>query len=407
MDHITQVSFTEELHKNGGPGCFMLGKAEALLPSLSAAYQGQIQCIYMDLPFSTGETFHLKLSKSKKSVVIPAYSDKLSEEEYENWIRALLSGCRELLTESGSIYLHMDYRLSARLRLIMDEVFGKSNFVNEIIWSYKSGGRSTKHYPHKHDTILFYRKTAHHYFDITAVGSPRGPQRRNHMKRFVDENGRICFTIRSGGKVYTYYEDTPVYPTDVWTDIEHLQQRDKERTGYDTQKPEALLRRILLASSRPGDLVADFCSGSGTTAAVAAKLGRRYLAVDASPVAAYTLRKRQLANGSILNLLSGEHDMLFIYDNQPADVKAETETDIRNNTVHVRIHSVMFPDGYPPVYLALGTGSGSRFSPIAVDCDPQLPTSIEMPYTGQDPILQVVSAGGVTAFFRITLPVQN
>ena len=114
------------------------------------------------------------------------------------------------------------------------------------------------------------------------------------MKRFIDENGRICFSIRSGGKTYYYSEDTPVYPTDVWTDIEHLQQKDSERTGYSTQKPEALLRRIVLSSSRPGDIVADLFAGSGTTAAVARKEGRKYVAVDSSGFSLMTFRKRLL-----------------------------------------------------------------------------------------------------------------
>lgn len=218
---------------------------------------------------------------------------------------------------------------------MLDEIFGKANFMNEIIWSYKSGGRSTRHYPRKHDTILFYRKSAKVFFNISAVGTPRGPERRNHMKRFIDEEGRICFTIRSGGKLYTYYEDTPIYPTDVWSDIEHLQQRDRERVGYGTQKPEALLRRILLASSRPGDLVMDLFSGSGTTAAAASKLGRRFVVVDASPFALYTLRARQLACGSILSLFEGEHDLLLSY--AADETPAELDYSIRREGAHCRV----------------------------------------------------------------------
>jgi DNA modification methylase len=100
------------------------------------------------------------------------------------------------------------------------------------------------------------------------------------MKRFIDEDGRIGFSIRSGGKTYTYYEDSLIYPSDVWSDIEHLQQKDRERTGFATQKPEALLRRILSASSEPGDLVLDLFSGSGTTAVTAKKLGRAFVAIE-------------------------------------------------------------------------------------------------------------------------------
>ena len=265
-----RIHCTEEIHQNGGPGRFLLARAEEALDPLLAAYEGQVQLIYLDPPFGTGDTFHLQLGRGKKRLKFPVFTDRMEEGHYLEWMRAVLEGCHRLLSPAGSLYLHIDYRMSAKLRLMLDDIFGKSNFMNEIIWCYKSGGRSTRHYPRKHDTILFYRKSAKVYFHIDAVGSPRGPGRRNHMKRFVDENGRICFSIRSGGKLYTYYEDTPVYPTDVWTDIEHLQQRDRERVGYGTQKPEALLRRILLASSRPGDLVMDLFSGSGTTAAAPA-----------------------------------------------------------------------------------------------------------------------------------------
>ena len=280
-----RIRCTEELHQNGGPGRFIHARAENVLDQLIDEYGGTVQLIYLDPPFGTGDTFHLRLGKGKKSLKLLAFEDRLEEGAYLEWMRDILTACRKLLSDSGSLYLHIDYRMSAQLRLMLDDIFGKTNFMNEIIWSYKSGGRSTRHFPRKHDTILFYRKSAKVFFNISAVGMPRGPERRNHMKRFIDEDGRICFTIRSGGKLYTYYEDTPIYPTDVWSDIEHLQQRDKERVGYGTQKPEALLRRILLSSSRPGDLVMDLFSGSGTTAAAASKLGRRFVAVDASPFA--------------------------------------------------------------------------------------------------------------------------
>ena len=106
------------------------------------------------------------------------------------------------------------------------------------------------------------------------------------MKQGVDQDGRIFWSIRSGGKEYRYFEDSKVYPSDVWSDISHLHQRDPERRGYDTQKPEALLERIILASSRPGDLAADFFAGSGTTLAVA-KLGRNWIGIDNGVFSAY------------------------------------------------------------------------------------------------------------------------
>ena len=232
-------------------------------------------------------------------------------------MRAVLTACHRMLAPDGSLYLHIDYRMNPYLRLMLDEIFGQANFMNEIIWAYKSGGRSTRHFSRKHDTILFYRKSKAVYFNIHAVGVPRGPEKRNNMKRSIDELGRVYFSIRSGGKTYTYYEDTPIFPSDVWDDVEHLHQRDPERTGFGTQKPEALLRRILLASSRPGDLVCDLFSGSGTTAAVAAKLGRRFLVADASPVAMQLLRARQLVNQSEPTFFDGGHALRILYDTPP------------------------------------------------------------------------------------------
>jgi len=134
------------------------------------------------------------------------------------------------------------------------------------------------------------------------------------MKQVVDEEGRVFWTIRSGGKEYRYYEDSKVYPSDVWDDISHLQQKDPERTGYDTQKPEALLERMILASSRPGDLVADFFAGSGTTLAVAERLGRRWIGVDQSIFALHTVRKRLLSCADYKRMeftyLSKDQDLL-------------------------------------------------------------------------------------------------
>ena len=393
-----RIRCTEELHQNGGPGCFLHARAEEALDALIAAHEGGVQLIYLDPPFGTGDTFHLRLGKGKKRLTLPAFDDRMDERAYLDWMRVILTGCHRLLAPSGSLYLHIDYRMSAQLRLLLDDIFGRTNFMNEIIWCYKSGGRSTRHYSRKHDTILFYRKSAKVYFNIAAVGTPRGPERRNHMKRFVDENGRICFSIRSGGRLYTYYEDTPVYPTDVWTDIEHLQQRDRERVGYGTQKPEALLRRILLASSRPGDLVMDLFSGSGTTAAAASKLGRRFVAVDASPFAMYTLRARQLACGSVLSLLEGEHLLRLSYP--PDDTPATFDCTLSHEKGRCRanIGRADFAGGYPLVYAALGTVEGECFYPLAVDCTPSLPLSLEMP-DADAPVLQIVDALGHQAFF--------
>ncbi|MEN6419489.1 MAG: site-specific DNA-methyltransferase [Clostridiaceae bacterium] len=395
-----RITCTEELHPRGGPGLFLLARAEEALEALLAEYAGTVQVIYLDPPFGTGDVFHFKLTAGKRSISLPAYSDKMREKDYMLWMKVILTGARELLCDTGSIYLHIDYRMSAKLRLLMDEVFGAEHFMNEIIWCYKSGGRSTRYYPRKHDTILFYRKSANVYFNIQAVGRPRGPEKRNHMRRFIDEEGRIAFTIRSAGKVYTYFEDSPVYPSDVWDDIEHLQQKDKERVGYATQKPEALLNRVILASSRPGDLVCDLFSGSGTTAAAASKLGRRFLAVDASPFTLYLLRARQLQNTSAVSLLEGEHVLRLRYPADETEAVFSAKKTVQRGKAQLVVEQASFADDYPLVYAAVGEAKDGCFYPAVTNCQPVLP--ISFPLEGiSSPVVQFTDAAGHQAFFTV------
>lgn len=395
-----RVFCTSERHANGGPGEFILSRAEDALNHLLDSYRGSVQVVYLDPPFGTGDVFHSKIGAGHTKLSLPTYTDTMEESAYLDWMRGILSGARELLCESGSLYLHIDYRMSAKLRLMLDEIFGEQNFMNEIVWCYKSGGRATRYYPRKHDTILFYRKSAKVYFDISAVGRPRGPEKRNHMRRFIDEDGRICFTIRSAGKVYTYYEDTPVYPSDVWDDIEHLQQKDSERVGYATQKPEALLNRVILASSRPGDLVCDLFSGSGTTATAASKLGRRFLAVDASPISLYTLRARQLKAMSTKSFLEGENELVLRYPTDETPAKLSAHIAILRGKRMLQIDEASFSPAYPLVYAAAGTAQDGVFTPVSTDCRPKLPLTLPV---GEivHPIVQIVDALGHTAFFEM------
>ena len=276
-----------ELHMLGGEGTVFHGDIRTASGELLKSCAGQARVVYLDPPFGTGGSFEFRRGKR-----MTAYTDQLSPEEYADMIGEAVRLGRELLADDGTLFLHIDYRKSALCRGICDEVFGEEAFTNEIIWAYRSGGRSQKAFAKKHDTILMYRKTPGAYFDITAVGAPRGPQRRNHMKRGVDPDGRGFYSIRSGGREYKYYDDDPIYPTDVWDDIEHLHQRDPERTGFITQKPEALLKRMILSCSKEGDLIVDLFCGSGTTAAAAAACGRRYAVADKGATAIAVTRKR-------------------------------------------------------------------------------------------------------------------
>ena len=291
---------SRERYEGKGPrGRFYGGDTLLLMDELLRRYAGEVKLIYMDPPFLTGERFIMRARvgaadwrAGKGSLSLPAFSDDMEPDAYYAMMRRVLEGCHSLLREDGMLFLHCDFRASARLRLILDDIFGEKNLLNEIAWVYHTGGTARRYFSRKHDTILFYRKGRKYDFNIDAVLCPPTEPRQNHMRRHVDPDGRVYRSIRSGGRVYTYYDDDPVPPTDVWDDVSHLQQRDPQRTGYDTQKPMALLERIVRCASREGELVFDPFAGSGTTLEAACRLGRRFLGVDKCPLVPNILRRR-------------------------------------------------------------------------------------------------------------------
>ncbi|MBV9617534.1 MAG: site-specific DNA-methyltransferase [Ktedonobacteraceae bacterium] len=266
-----------------------------VLPALIHEFKSAIDLIYIDPPFMTGRTF------SRGAEV--AYSDTWNNDldSYLQWLYETLHLLYTLLAPDGSLYVHLDWRTTHYAKMILDEIFSSglqtdgAGFKNEIIWYYQSGGRSKKYFARKHDNILLYTKSGQYCFHSERVSIRRGAQKRNHMRKEVGTDGRISWSIRSAGRTYTYSEDSTMSVEDVWSDISHLHQRDPERTGYATQKPEALLERIILTSSEEQDLVLDCFCGSGVTPAVAEKLGRRWIASDRSKLAITTTQDRLLA----------------------------------------------------------------------------------------------------------------
>ena len=303
-----QVSITREIMGQGS-NLLVCADSSAPLDGVLNACAAQAQCVYLDPPFMTGDSFTRRRrfgqsgwKKGTPAPEYPAYSDRYgTREAYLAFLRGLIENAHKLLSQTGVLALHLDWRTSAYGRILCDEVFGEELFLNEIIWSYESGGRAKKYFSRKHDTILLYARTKDYRFDLRQVPLERTEHRKNHMRRCVDEDGRSYSEIKTGGKVYRYYDDAPVYPGDVWTDISHLQQRDPERTGYATQKPMKLLDRILKPVVKPGDLVVDLCCGSGTAMAAAQALSCRYIGVDAAPEAILTTASRLEADDLTLD----------------------------------------------------------------------------------------------------------
>ncbi len=256
-------------------------------------YRGKIDLIYIDPPFDDKADYKKKIKVRGLGDVVSdstsfeekQYGDIWTNDEYLQFMYERLVLIRELLTDAGAIFLHCDWHKSQHLRCLLDEIFGPDNFRNEIIWSYKSAGMSTSTFPRKHDNIFYYSKTKNRKFFPIYV-----PHEEKVLKRFQrDENGP--YQLVNGKKYYANPQGKPI--EDVWEIL--LPNRDGQRTGYPTQKPEALIERIIRCATNKDDLVLDCFMGSGTTQAVAMKLGRRFIGADINLGAIQTTTKRLLS----------------------------------------------------------------------------------------------------------------
>jgi site-specific DNA-methyltransferase (adenine-specific) len=261
----------------------ILGDSLDVLPAFA---DGNFQLIYIDPPFNTGTNQRRKTLQTlpdadgdRTGFQGRRYKTKLLAESsyrdvfdaYLEFIEPRLQEARRLLHQTGTLYFHIDYREAHYCKLLLDEVFGRDNFLNEIIWAYDYGARSKARWPAKHDTILVYVKDASAYhFDSEAV------DREPYMAP-----GLVTPEKAARGKL----------PTDVWWHT-IVPTNGKEKTGYPTQKPEGIVKRMVVASTRPGDWCLDFFAGSGTLGAVAAKVGRHYVLIDSNPEACDVMRKR-------------------------------------------------------------------------------------------------------------------
>jgi len=273
-----------------------------VLSHLLKEYRGEIDLIYIDPPFDSGANYvkTLKLrgkkveGQQKNLLEEVQYEDIWENDQYLQFMYERIAVLKELLSDKGTLFVHLDYRKVSQVRLLLDECFGEKKLLNEIIWYYKNGGgRSNTRFNKKHDTILWYRGGDDWIYNGKEAGVKRNTDEGSFGGYFkTDKDGRRYQEVRANGKVYKYYVDDLKNADDVW-EIGIISQRDEtERTSYPTQKPENLLERIILASSNPGDLVLDCFCGSGTTLAVAQKLGRRWIGCDINLGAIQTTTKR-------------------------------------------------------------------------------------------------------------------
>lgn len=266
-----------------GDSEIILGDNLEVLPNLQ---DEAFQFIYIDPPFNTGKAQTRKTLQTvpdkdgdrtgfmgrRYKTRLLAESSYLDEfDDYLAFLEPRLHEAHRLLAASGTFYFHIDYREAHYCKLLLDEIFGRECFLNEIIWAYDYGARSKRRWPAKHDTVLVYVKDPKgYYYDAEAV------DREPYMAP-----GLVTPEKVAKGKL----------PTDVWWHT-IVPANGREKTGYPTQKPEGIIRRMIQASTSPGDWCLDFFAGSGTVGAVAAKLDRRYVLVDCNPEAIRTIRER-------------------------------------------------------------------------------------------------------------------
>jgi len=235
-------------------------------------YKEKLNLVYIDPPFFSqsdyGMNIEFPLGEEKTKVKKKAYTD-IWESGMEGYLKMLctrLFGIKDLLADDGCLWVHLDWHSVHYVKILLDEIFGEANFINEVIWQYKSGGTSKRHFSRKHDTLLYYAKNKNYYFSGQKEKSyNRGlkPYRFKGVNEYKDEFGW----------------HTLVNMKDVWQ-IDMVGRTAGERTGYATQKPEALIKRIIESCTKSGDLCADFFSGSGTLAAVSNKLDRKWICCD-------------------------------------------------------------------------------------------------------------------------------
>ena len=328
---LYEVQRTEQV--NGGSSDNLLLRGECLSVCAYLKEKGvKVDLVYIDPPFASGVDYAKKVFLRKNPKLAEAikqaelslpdfeelrsfeekmYGDKWEKERYLNWMYENLLAIKSIMSENASIYVHLDYHIGHYVKILMDEIFGESNFRNEIIWHYTnkmSGSSNPKDFVCEHDTIFRYSKSTDYLYNVVKEEREVPVLQSKRIKvdgknmRARDDNGNII-----------YEESTEKKVKDVWN-IPYIASTDSQRVDYATQKPEALLERIIKSSSNEGLTVADFFCGSGVTAAVASKLGRKFITCDVGLNSIETARDRLKNNGAKFDVLEVK-DGVTLYRN--------------------------------------------------------------------------------------------
>jgi DNA modification methylase len=272
----SEVALPPQLAGSGPPDVDLYcAENLALFNLVPECWIGRFQLLYLDPPFGSGKVYTARVDggRGRQSQAVDSYRDNRDFDAYLAWLYRRLALARDLLSEAGTLYVHLDWHAVHYVKVELDRLFGRNRFLNEVIWCYHGPSPIRTAFKRKHDTILIYTRSSDYYFDADPV---RVPYNESTVKTFASSSkagfGKVPDLAR--GKV----------PEDWWY-FPVVARVHSERVGYETQKPEALLERVVKASSRPGDLVGDFFAGSGTTGVVAARLNRNVILVDRNPLA--------------------------------------------------------------------------------------------------------------------------
>ena len=305
-----------ETFKNGWKNKLIWGDNKLIMSSLLEKYAGKINLIYIDPPFATGADFKVNIEIGEEGEEITKEHSILEEKAYrDTWGKGLdsylqmmyerLILMKELLADNGSIYVHLDWHVGHYVKVMMDEIFGYENFRNEVVWHYSRWSANPDLFQRMHDVILWYSKKDNYTFNRLYQPYKNSEWIEDTVRGIV--NGKLVrLKDENGNYIKRDKENVGVLMHDVWEDINFIAPTASERLTFATQKPEALLDRIIKATSNEGDLIADFFCGSGTTLAVAEKLGRRWIGSDLSRYAIHVTRKRLLEIENSKDLLDEE-----------------------------------------------------------------------------------------------------